>query len=100
MMIIGLVIGVIVGIFLGCTNHMRLLGLLLWVLALAFNNQIFSLLSEEWMAVFYDSLSGGFGVAYLLGLLCSVADYYDSKMSSEKRAKVHIFMVIIRTLLK
>lgn len=98
MIIIGMVIGFIIGIKFGCTKYLRAVGFLFCIIAVIYNDTIIQIFPCNWLSDIYDGLSGGFGIAYLLGIVCSVADYFDNRMSGSKRAKANIIETIIRSL--
>lgn len=98
MIILAVIIGFIIGMKFGCTKYLRAVGLLFCIIAVIYNDTIIKILPWNWLSDVYDGLSGGFGIAYLLGVVCSVADYFDNRMSGSKRAKANIIETIIRSL--
>ena len=98
MAIIGLIIGVFLGIKFSTTKYLRFVGAIAYILAIVFNNTILAMFPWDWLIGFYDCLSGAFGIFYLIGLIISVADNFDNRMSSRQRTNAHIITTIIRSL--
>ena len=97
MIILAVIIGFIMGLKFGCTKYLRIVGLIVCILALIYGDTIIKMLPWNWLSDMYDGLSGGFGIAYLIGIVCSIADYFDNRMSGNKRAKANIIETIIRS---